>query len=77
MIGASGHVTVLGFLEFGIGFDPDVIRGATTISDAAVPNASPWFMLVGASVLLPLIVSDTAYAHRIFRGKAKAHEADR
>ena len=40
-----------------------------TIYEAAAPYESQVFMLVGASVLIPLILAYTAYAYWVFRGK--------
>jgi cytochrome bd ubiquinol oxidase subunit II len=40
-----------------------------TIWDAAAPDESLWFLLVGAIVLVPMILIYTAYAYYVFRGK--------
>jgi hypothetical protein len=42
---------------------------ALTIWDAAAPIESQTFMLVGAIVVLPVIVTYTAWAYWVFRGK--------
>jgi cytochrome bd ubiquinol oxidase subunit II len=63
----------LGLLGLGISMFPDVVPGAVTIWDAAAPEASLVFMLVGASVLIPIILIYTGYAYWVFRGKA-GHE---
>jgi cytochrome d ubiquinol oxidase subunit II len=44
-----------------------------SVWDAAAPRSSQIFMLVGASVLMPLILAYTAWAYWVFRGKV-AHE---
>ena len=49
-----------------------VVPNAVTIHEAAAPEASLQFMLVGASVLIPIILAYTAYSYWVFRGKAGA-----
>ncbi|MBA3677905.1 MAG: cytochrome d ubiquinol oxidase subunit II [Sphingosinicella sp.] len=48
---------------------PDVIPGRVTIWQAAAPHSSQAFMLVGASILIPIILGYTAWAYWVFRGK--------
>lgn len=48
---------------------PDVIPGRVTIWQAAAPYRSQLFMLVGASVLVPIILAYTVWAYWVFRGK--------
>ncbi|HEX9955148.1 MAG TPA: cytochrome d ubiquinol oxidase subunit II [Allosphingosinicella sp.] len=48
---------------------PDVIPGRVSIWQAAAPYRSQLFMLVGASVLIPLILAYTAWSYWVFRGK--------
>jgi cytochrome d ubiquinol oxidase subunit II len=48
---------------------PDVIPGRVSIWDAAAPHDSQLFMLVGAAVLVPVILTYTAWAYWVFRGK--------
>ena len=48
---------------------PDLIPNRLSIWDAAAPKSSQSFMLVGASILLPLILAYTAWAYWVFRGK--------
>jgi cytochrome d ubiquinol oxidase subunit II len=48
---------------------PDVIPGRVSIWQAAAPYESQLFMLVGASVLMPLILGYTAWSYWVFRGK--------
>lgn len=45
---------------------------SVTIWDAAAPDDSLSFILVGAAVLLPLIVLYTIHAYWVFRGKVGA-----
>lgn len=60
---------VLGFIGIGISFYPMIVPPALTIDDAAAPDSSLFFALVGASILIPLILAYTAYAYWVFRGK--------
>lgn len=53
----------------GVSIWPDVIPARVTIWQAAAPHSSQLFMLVGASVLIPVILAYTAYAYWVFRGK--------
>jgi cytochrome d ubiquinol oxidase subunit II len=53
----------------GISIWPYVIPGEVTIWDAAAPEQSQLFMLVGAVVLVPLILAYTAWSYWVFRGK--------
>ena len=61
----------LGGAGLGISIFPDLIPGKITIWDAAAPDSSLGFMLVGALILIPVILAYTAYAYWIFRGKVK------
>jgi cytochrome bd ubiquinol oxidase subunit II len=40
-----------------------------TIHQAAAPESSLRFMLVGASVLIPIILTYSGYSYWVFRGK--------
>jgi cytochrome bd ubiquinol oxidase subunit II len=59
----------LGLLGLGISMFPFVVPGAVTIHQAAAPESSLWFMLVGASVLIPIILTYSGYSYWVFRGK--------
>ena len=60
---------VLGFAGIGISFYPYIVPGALTIREAAAPDDSLSFLLVGAVVLVPIVLAYTAYAYWVFRGK--------
>lgn len=66
---AALGVFVLSFAGLGISFYPYIIPGVLTIREAAAPESSLMFLLVGAVVLLPMILAYTAYAYWVFRGK--------
>jgi len=59
----------LSLLGLAISLWPDVIPSRLSIWDAAAPRSSQIFMLVGASVLIPLILAYTGWAYWVFRGK--------
>jgi cytochrome d ubiquinol oxidase subunit II len=65
---------VLSFLGLGISFYPYIVPGALTIKEAAAPDASLGFLLVGALVLVPIILVYTGYAYWVFRGKVDPNE---
>lgn len=59
----------LSLLGLAISMWPDLIPGRLSIWDAAAPQSSQMFMLVGVCLLLPLILAYTAWAYWVFRGK--------
>lgn len=60
---------LLSFIGLGISMYPYVVPEALTIWDAAAPQRSQEFMLVGAAVLVPVILAYTVWAYWVFRGK--------
>ncbi len=60
---------VLSFAGIGISFYPFIVPPSLTIWDAAAPDKSLRFLLVGALVLIPMILAYTAYSYWVFRGK--------
>ena len=60
---------VLSFVGIGISFYPMMVPPSLTIWQAAAPDNSLAFALVGTLVLVPLILGYTAYAYWVFRGK--------
>jgi cytochrome d ubiquinol oxidase subunit II len=65
---------VLSFAGIGISFYPYIVPGALTIAEAAAPDESLGFLLVGALFLIPIILAYTAYAYWVFRGKVDPAE---
>ena len=65
---------VLGFSGIGISFYPYIVPTSVTIWEAAAPDESLAFLLVGALVLVPMILAYTAYAYWVFRGKVDPEE---
>ena len=60
---------VLSYIGLGISFYPYIVPPSITIWDAAAPDNSLRFLLVGAVVLIPLILVYTGYSYWVFRGK--------
>ncbi len=59
----------LGMAGLGVTIWPYVVPPGVTIWDAAAPERSQVFMLVGVAITLPLIIGYTAWAYWVFRGK--------
>jgi cytochrome bd ubiquinol oxidase subunit II len=66
---AAEALFILCFAGIGISFYPYIVPPSITIWDAAAPDSSLKFLLVGAAVLIPIILGYTAYAYWVFRGK--------
>ena len=54
----------------GVSLFPYVVPPSITIWDAAAPDESLAFLLVGTAVLIPIILAYTGYSYWVFRGKA-------
>jgi cytochrome d ubiquinol oxidase subunit II len=63
---------VLSYIGLAISFYPWIVPPTVSIHDAAAPDASLAFVLVGAVVLVPIILAYTAYSYWVFRGKVSA-----
>ena len=62
----------LGMAGLGVTMWPYVIPPGVTIWDAAAPEKSQIFMLVGVAITMPLIIGYTAWTYWVFRGKVGA-----
>lgn len=51
-------------------FYPDIVPGKMTMMEAASPKESLEFILIGAVIVVPVILSYTALSYRVFWGKA-------
>jgi len=60
---------LLCYIGLGINLYPNIVPPNVTIWDAAAPESSLAFLLVGALILVPMILAYTAYAYWVFRGK--------
>jgi len=70
---ASLGLFVISYIGLGVSFYPYIVPTSLTIWQAAAPQNSLAFLLVGASVLVPIILTYTAYSYWVFRGKVNAH----
>jgi cytochrome d ubiquinol oxidase subunit II len=60
---------VLCFIGLLISFYPFLVPTSVTLWQAAAPQQSLEFLIVGAAVLIPIILAYTAYSYWVFRGK--------
>ncbi len=65
---------VLCYAGIGISFYPYMVPPSLTIWQAAAPDESLAFLLVGAAILIPIILGYTGYAYWVFRGKVRPGE---
>ena len=64
----------LSFIGLWISLYPYIVPSSVTIWDAAGPDVSLGFLLVGAALLLPLVLAYTAGVYWVFRGKVRPGE---
>ncbi|GAA3874321.1 cytochrome d ubiquinol oxidase subunit II [Celeribacter arenosi] len=68
---ASVAIFVVSYAGLGVSFYPNLVPPSLTIAEAAAPDSSLKFLLVGAVVLIPMILAYTAYSYWVFRGKVR------
>ena len=56
----------------GVSMWPYVVPDSITIWEAAAPESSQIFMLVGVAVIMPMILAYTGWSYWVFRGKVGA-----
>lgn len=71
---AALSLFVLCFIGIGISFYPNIVPPSLTIAQAAAPDESLRFALVGTVILVPMILAYTAYTYWVFRGKVDPEE---
>lgn len=59
----------LTYAGLGISMWPHIVPQSITIWDAAAPRSSQVFMLIGVSIMIPIIIAYTSFAYWVFRGK--------
>lgn len=69
---AAQGLFALSYIGLLISFFPYIVPSSLTLWQAAAPDNSLQFLLVGAVVLIPIILAYTAYAYWVFRGKVQA-----
>jgi len=65
-------IFALAFAGLAYSLFPYVVIDRMTIWEAAAHPSALEFMLVGVVIVLPFLVAYTAFAYRVFRGKARA-----
>ncbi|HKJ53213.1 MAG TPA: cytochrome d ubiquinol oxidase subunit II [Gammaproteobacteria bacterium] len=68
---AAQAMFVVCYIGILISFYPYMVPPSITLWQAAGPDESLGFLLVGALVLIPMILCYTAYAYWVFRGKVR------
>ena len=71
---ATVAIFVLSYVGLGVSFYPNLVPPSLTIAEAAAPDSSLKFLLVGAVVLIPMILAYTAYSYWVFRGKVRPED---
>ncbi len=66
-------IFILGMAGLAVSMWPYLVPASVTIWDAAAPERSQEFMLIGVAITLPLIIAYTAWSYWVFRGKV-GHE---
>ena len=67
-------IFLFSFIGLGVSQYPYIIPREVTLWEAAGPDSALGFLLIGASVLLPVILGYTAWSYWVFRGKVKLGE---
>ncbi|MEO8548181.1 MAG: cytochrome d ubiquinol oxidase subunit II [Sphingomicrobium sp.] len=65
-------IFLLGMIGLGISMWPYVVPSSITIWQAAAPERSQMFMLIGTAVIMPIILAYTGWSYWVFRGKVGA-----
>ena len=69
VLGLPLALFLFGLAGVGVTIWPNVVPPGLTIWDAAAPERSQVFMLIGVGITMPLIIAYTAWAYWVFRGK--------
>ena len=72
---ASIALFALSFLGIAISLWPMIVPGHFTLWQAASPESTQAFLLVGTLVLLPVILFYTGWSYWVFRGKVRQGES--
>jgi cytochrome d ubiquinol oxidase subunit II len=67
---------LLGFLGLGISLFPNLVPPDVTIWEASADPSAQLFALVGFAVVMPVILTYTAYTYWVFRGKVSAEDGE-
>ena len=66
-------VFLCAYIGIGISVFPYLIPYHLTLWDAAAPDSTLLFILIGVAIMLPILISYTLYAYHLFRGKSSGH----
>jgi cytochrome d ubiquinol oxidase subunit II len=69
---AAVAIFVLAFAGLAYSLFPFVVIDRMTIWEAAAHPSALKFMLAGVAIVFPFLIAYTAFAYRVFRGKARA-----
>ena len=71
---AALGVYLVCFIGLAISFFPYIVPPTLTVWQAAAPESSLSFLLVGAGFLIPIVLAYTGFTYWIFRGKVRTGE---
>jgi cytochrome d ubiquinol oxidase subunit II len=71
-LAAAIAIFAIAFAGLAYSLFPYVVMDRMTIWEAAAHPSALGVMLIGVAIVLPLLVAYTAFAYRVFRGKARA-----
>jgi cytochrome bd ubiquinol oxidase subunit II len=60
------------YLGLAISLFPYIVPHALTLWDAAAPQSTQAFLLIGTLFLIPIIFTYTGWSYWVFRGKVRA-----
>jgi cytochrome d ubiquinol oxidase subunit II len=69
---ASIGLFLLSFLGIAVSLWPMIVPGKYTLAEAASPESTQAFLLVGTLFLLPVVLFYTGWSYWVFRGKVRA-----
>jgi cytochrome d ubiquinol oxidase subunit II len=69
---ASIGLFLLSFIGIAVSLWPMIVPGKYTLAEAASPESTQAFLLVGTLFLLPVVLFYTAWSYWVFRGKVRA-----
>ncbi len=70
----AAAIFLLGFLGLVVSLFPYLLPNQLTIWDAASPDTSLSFLLVGIVIFVPLILAYTLWGYRVFAGKVEDYQ---
>ncbi|MGH6947825.1 MAG: cytochrome d ubiquinol oxidase subunit II [Kiloniellales bacterium] len=65
---------LLSYIGLGISLFPYIVPRSITVWQAAAPESTLIFTLIGAAILIPIILAYSGYSYWVFRGKVRHGE---